>query len=201
MPVLPRRPFGAAFFIVFGDVALQALLKPEFVAPTRGLIPIFAVGFAFMVMRSFYFGQVIYFSNASYLELVVSLLALVASMALSLTLVPEFGVHGAAIALMVSSIIGCIAFFALGRRRYRIPIDFVALGVMPSVAMLFVFGAHTTAALFPNQITRLCADAVVFAVLGVYVMRISGLLSLPTPDGAVLKFRWHGRACGDQRHP
>ena len=141
-----------------------------------------------MVMRSFYFGQVIYFSNASYLELVVSLLALVASMALSLTLVPDFGVHGAAVALMVSSIIGCIAFFALGRRRYRMPIDFIALGVMPSVAILFVFGAHTTAALFPNQFMRLCADAVVFAVLGIYVMRRFALLSLPTPDGAVLNW-------------
>jgi exopolysaccharide biosynthesis WecB/TagA/CpsF family protein len=195
---LAAATLGAAFFIVFGDVALQALLKPEFVAPTRGLIPIFAVGFAFMVMRSFYFGQVIYFSNASYLELVVSLLALVASMALSLTLVPEFGVHGAAIALMVSSIIGCIAFFALGRRRYRMPIDFIALGVMPSVATLFVFGAHTTAALFPSQFMRLCADAVAFAMLGIYVMRRFGLLSLPTPDGAVLKLDGTpGRAATD----
>ena len=149
---LAAATLGAAFFIVFGDVVLQAVLRPEFVAPTRGLIPIFAIGFAFMVMRSFYFGQVIYFSNASYLELVVSLLALVASMALSLTLVPEYGVHGAAIALMVSSIIGCFAFFALGRRRYRLPIDFLALGVMPSVAMLFVFGAHTTASAVPQPI-------------------------------------------------
>jgi exopolysaccharide biosynthesis WecB/TagA/CpsF family protein len=184
---LAAATLGAAFFIVFGDVVLQVLLKPEFVAPTRGLIPIFAIGFAFMIMRSFYFGQVIYFSTASYLELVVSLLALLASMALSLSLVPSFGVQGAAIALMVSSIIGCIAFFALGRRRYRMPIDFIALGVMPSVAILFVFGAHTTAALFPNQFIRLCADAAVFAVMGIYVMRRFGLLSLPTPDGAVLK--------------
>jgi exopolysaccharide biosynthesis WecB/TagA/CpsF family protein len=184
---LAAATLGAAFFIVFGDVVLQAVLRPEFVAPTRGLIPIFAIGFAFMVMRSFYFGQVIYFSNASYLELVVSLLALVASMALSLTLVPEFGVHGAAIALMVSSIIGCFAFFALGRRRYRLPIDFLALGVMPSVAMLFVFGAHTTAVLFPNQFVRLCADSAVFAILSLYVMRRFGLLNMPTADGTVLR--------------
>ncbi len=98
---LAAATLGAAFFVVFGDVVLGALLKPEFVAPTRGLLPLFAVGFAFMVMRSFYFGQVIYFSNASFLELVVSLLALVASMALSLTLVPDLGVRGAAIALML----------------------------------------------------------------------------------------------------
>ena len=61
---------------MFGDAVLRVVLQPEFIAPMRDLIPIFAVAFAFATMRSFYFAQVIYFTNASYLELVVALLFL-----------------------------------------------------------------------------------------------------------------------------
>ena len=121
---LAAAVFGAAFFIVFGELVLRAVLKPDFVAPMRDLIPSFAIAFAFMTMRNFYFAQVIYFTKASYLELVVSLLFLVVSTGLSLLLVPAYGAYGAAVSSMVSWILSCLAFAALGRRWYRLPIDF-----------------------------------------------------------------------------
>jgi O-antigen/teichoic acid export membrane protein len=180
--VLAAACFGAAFFIVFGDFVLRAVLKPEFVAPTRDLIPFLAVAFAFMTMRNFYFGQVIYFTNASYLELVVSLLFLVASTSLSLLLVPAYGPLGAAVALMVGCIIACLAFVALGRRWYKMPIDLTALGVMPSLAILFVFAAHTVANLAPGLFAGLILDAVIFVMLSGFAIRRFGLLSLPSAE-------------------
>src|ERR1700733_9474613 len=42
---LAAASFGAAFFIVFGHVVLQAILQPEFIAPTRDLIPLLAIAF------------------------------------------------------------------------------------------------------------------------------------------------------------
>ncbi len=169
--------FGAAFFIVFGDLVLRMVLKPEFIAPTSGLIPIFAVAFAFMTIRSFYFAQVIYFTKASYLDLVVALLFLVVSTILSVLLIPSYGAHGAAIALMVANIVACLAFIALGRRRYRLPIDLTALGVMPALAILFVFGAHIITELFPVSAVPLIFNALVFAVFGSFAIRRFGLLS------------------------
>jgi O-antigen/teichoic acid export membrane protein len=180
---LAAATFGAAFFIVFGDIVLQAVLQPQFIAPARDLIPIFAIAFAFATMRNFYFAQVIYFTTASYLELVVSVFFLVVSTALSVLLVPAYGAHGAAVALMVACIFACLAFMVLGRRWYRMPIDFAALGVMPSLAMLFVFAAHTTASLVPGQSLALLLDAVIFAALGGYAIRHFGLLSLAQSDG------------------
>jgi len=179
---LAAATFGAAFFIVYGDLVLQAVLKPEFIAPTRDLIPIFAIAFAFATMRSFYFSQVIYFTNASYLDLVVSVLFLVVSTALSVLLVPAHGPHGAAVALMVASIVACLAFMVLGRRWYRMPIDLTALGVMPSLAILFVFGARTTASLVPGQSLPFVIDAVIFTVFSGYAIRHFGLLNLPQSD-------------------
>src|SRR6185295_2495332 len=47
--------FGAAFFFVFGDIVVQVLLGARFADESRELIPIFALAFAFMTMRNFYF--------------------------------------------------------------------------------------------------------------------------------------------------
>jgi O-antigen/teichoic acid export membrane protein len=173
---LAAAVFGTAFFVVFGDALLRLILKPDFVAPVHDLIPIFAVGFAFMTMRSFYFAQVIYFTSASFLDLVVAFLFVVVSAGLSLLLVPAFGQHGAAVSLMLSSIISCLAFIALGRRWYRLPIDFTALAVMPSLAMLFIFGARMTADLIPTGPVPLTVDALAFALLGAFAVRRFGLL-------------------------
>jgi O-antigen/teichoic acid export membrane protein len=179
---LAAAVFGVAFFIVFGNFVLGAVLKPEFTAPTRGLIPYFAIAFGFVTMRNFYFAQVIYFTNASYLELMISLLFLIISAILSLLLVPTYGEHGAAIALMVSSIISCIAFMVFGRRCYRLPINFTAVGVMPALAVLFVFGANEAAALFPTGAIRLILDVILFALFGGFAIRHFGLLTMTAAD-------------------
>jgi O-antigen/teichoic acid export membrane protein len=181
---LAAATFGAAFFIVFGDTVLRIVLQPEFVAPTSGLIPIFAIAFAFSTMRNFYFAQVIYFTNASYLELLVSLLFLAVSTALSLLLVPAYGPHGAAIALMVACVVSCLAFMLLGRRWYRLPIDYTALGVMPALAVLFVLGARATVDALPQGYWALGIDVVVFALFGGFVVRHFGLLNAAPANAA-----------------
>jgi len=179
---LASAAFGAAFFIVFGGPLLQLLFAPAFVAPTRDLIPIFALAFAFLTMRSFYFAQVIYFTNASYLDFLVALLFLVVSTILSVLLVPAYGAHGAAIALMISSIISCVAFFILGRRFYRLPINSAALVIMPSLALLFVFCAHLSGGLLPGRSLPLVADAVLFALFSGFAIQYFGLLRLPSVE-------------------
>jgi O-antigen/teichoic acid export membrane protein len=174
---LATAVFGAAFFIVFGDVLLRTVLQPDFIGPAHDLIPIFAVAFAFMTMRNFYFAQVIYFTHASYLDLMVSLLFVAVSTTLSLLLVPAYGPHGAAFALMVACIISCLAFMAIGRRWYALPIDFTALAVMPALATLFVFGAHTAAEFIPDGSVPLVLDGLAFALLGGFAVRRFGLLA------------------------
>jgi O-antigen/teichoic acid export membrane protein len=181
---LAAATFGAAFFIVFGDFVLQVVFKPEFIAPVRGIVPILSIAFAFATMRSFYFAQVIYFTKASYLDLVVSLLFLVVSTVLSVLLVPIDGPFGAAIALMVACVVACVAFMALGRRWYRMPIDLTALGVMPSLAILFVFGARATAEIMPGPSMALIVDAVAFAMVGGFAIYHFGLLNMPSMDTA-----------------
>jgi O-antigen/teichoic acid export membrane protein len=179
---LAAAAFGAAFFIVFGDVVLRALLKPEFIGPAHEIIPIFAIAFAFLTMRTFYFSQVIYFSQASYPDLIVALLFLIVSSTLSVLLVPIQGARGGAFALMTASILSCVAFVMLGRRWYRLPIDLTGLAVIPTLAALFVFGAYATANLIPGANVSLILDALVFVVFGSFAIRRFGVLNaVPAP--------------------
>lgn len=110
------------------------------------------------------------------------MLFLVISTALSVVLVPADGPQGAAIALMVACVVACVAFMILGRRWYRMPIDLTALGVMPSLAILFVFGAHMTGELLPGHTLPLVVDAVVFAAFGAFAIHHFGLLRLPSAE-------------------
>ena len=139
-----------------------------------------------MTMRNFYFAQVIYFTHASYLDLVVSILFVAVSTTLSLLLVPVYGAHGAAIALTASCIISCLAFMVLGRRWYRLPIDFTALEVMPALAVLFVLRRPHEHAFHSRRIRcRVALDALVFAVFGGFAIRHFGLLAATPADAVV----------------
>jgi hypothetical protein len=91
--------------------------------------------------------------------------------------VPSYGPHGAALALMMACIISCVAFMVIGRRWYRLPIDFTALGVMPALAALLVFGAQAMAWLIPGHSVPLAIDALVFALVGGFAVHRFGLLN------------------------
>jgi hypothetical protein len=64
------------------------------------------------------------------------------------------------------------------------PIDLTALGVMPSLAILFVFGAHAAAGLVSGQSLPLLLDAGIFALCGGFAVHHFGLLSLPSVEAA-----------------
>ena len=121
---------------------------------------------------------VIYFTTASYLELVVSFLFVAVSSALSFLLVPRYGAEGAAIALLTSSLVSCVAFALLSRRYYRMPVDPTALAVMPALAALFVFAAHETTLLLPPGALPLVLNAFAFALFGGFAIRHFGLLRM-----------------------
>lgn len=182
---LATAAFGAAFFIVFGDVAFRAVLQPEFIAPTNSLVPIFAVAFAFMTMRNFYFAQVIYFTHASYLDLVVAIVFVAVSTTLSLLLVPGHGAEGAALALSASCIVSCLAFMFLGRQWYRLPVDLSALKLMPALALCFVLGARATVYFVPGGYLPVILNALIFAVLGGFAVRRFGLLTASAAGAAL----------------
>lgn len=178
---LAASAFGAAFFIVFGDAVLRLILKSEFIAPTHPLISIFALAFAFITMRNYYFAQVIYFSRASYLDLLVSFLFLAVSSVVSILLVPRYGLEGAAYALLAAGSSSCLAFIVLGRRWYRMPVDPTGFIIITGLACLLVLGSRATADLVPTGGAALVLDSALFALIGAFAIKHFGLLkAVPT---------------------
>lgn len=180
---LTAAAFGLAFFVIFGDVVARVILGAEFVELSRELIPIFAIAFAFNTMRHFYFAQVIYFTHASYLELVVSTMFVVVSSGLSVLLIPEYGPRGAAISLMIACMLSCLAFAAIGRMYYRMPIDLGGLAGIPVLAALFVFGAWESGAIFTSPLVLVIIEALIFIVISVFVVHRFGLLRTASAGG------------------
>jgi O-antigen/teichoic acid export membrane protein len=182
---LTAAVFGAAFFLVFGDVVVRILLGPKFIDRSRDLIPFFAIAFAFMTMRNFYFAQVIYFTRASYLELLVSILFLTVSTVLSLLLIPHYGAHGAAIGLMIAFFISCVAYMIAGRRHYRMPIDLAALGTSATLAALFFASVWSIDRIIIHPGFALTLKVAVFAILAAVAIRRFGLLRSSPGEPAI----------------
>src|SRR5262249_8789181 len=167
---LAAAAFGAAFFIVFGDALVWVLLGSEFHEHARDLIFIFAVAFAFMTMRNYYFAQVIYFCHASYLELIISLLFVAISGVLAILLLPAYGAIGAALGLMAGYAAACIAFMVAGRRYYRMPVDLAAVGEIPMLAILFVLASQAIGGGVGSVNLSIILQAPLFVALGALVV-------------------------------
>jgi O-antigen/teichoic acid export membrane protein len=173
---LTAATFGAAFFFVFGEHVVWVLLGPEFTGASQELIPIFAVAFAFITMRNFYFAQVIYFTYASHLELVISLLFVVVSAGLSVLLIPDYGALGAAIGLMSACVVSCLGYAVIGRRYYRLPIDLHGLCLIPLLAGAFLLSSGVVSGLVANVGLALFLNGLTFAGLGSLAIYRFGLL-------------------------
>ena len=164
--------FGAVFFVTFGPPLLELILGADFVAPIQGIIPIFAVAFGFMILRSFYFAQVIYFTDGSYLELLIAIVFVATSAMLALVLVPRYGAVGGATALMVAQGAGCAIAALVGRRLYRLPFDLgilLGIGAMSIAMLIFSWGASV---LLIGRLEVLAAQLTIFLVgVGLAVWR------------------------------
>ena len=64
--------FGLAGFALFGADVIGLLLAPGYRDAALAAMPLLLAGTACLVLRAYYFGQVIYFSGSSRLELIAS---------------------------------------------------------------------------------------------------------------------------------
>ena len=168
--------FGATFFIVFGDDLLRFVLAPEFHAQISNLITPLAIAFGVMTIGHYYFAQVIFFTHASYLVPMFSIILIVVSSGLSVFLIPAYGPLGAAIALLVSYLVSYIALIFISQRYYVMPIDFAGLGEVSMIVVTFVLGTWIIGALVPHTVYLQILKAAVFIALSGFVVHRYGLL-------------------------
>jgi O-antigen/teichoic acid export membrane protein len=181
--------FGAAFFLCFGPFIFTLVFGPDFARLAAGYFPILVLGNVFLTLRSFYFSQVIYFSESSRLELWVSTVTLAVSAALSALLIPRIGTLGAAISLLAGQATACVAFAIMGRRAYHLPVPirrglaiFALVGGFLLVAALVDRVAPTPLIAQAINVTLLAASALFavrrFKLFGVHDVGAVNLLAV-----------------------
>lgn len=132
--------FGIAFFILLGDVVFAVLLAPSYVPVALQILPILLVGNAMLVLRAYYFGQVIYFNASTTLELASSVAMVTVAAACGFVLIPHLGVIGAGIAFSAGQAMALLVYVAGTPRPLRMPVDWARAGILAlaGVALLVI---------------------------------------------------------------
>jgi hypothetical protein len=115
--------------------------------------PLLIAASIFLMLRSYYFGQVIYFSASSRLDAVASVTLLVAIAGLSAVLIPPYGIAGAAMAVVLGQVLACLVFMIGDRTGIRMPVPWrdiaeigaTALGCWIAIASIDAATAGRTA--------------------------------------------------------
>ena len=127
--------FGAVAILSFDDVLVSVLLGPGYREAAKALAPILVAASVFMLFRSYYFGQVIYFTGSSSLDAIASGVLLVTTGGLSLALIPSRGAEGAAIALAAGQGLACLVFILGSRGAMRMPVPVFDIATITACAL------------------------------------------------------------------
>jgi O-antigen/teichoic acid export membrane protein len=156
---------GAAFVLAFDEPIFRILLGPDFRESALALAPYMVVASVFLVFRSFYFGQVIYFAGSSRLDIYAAAVLLAATGAISVLLVPIHGIFGAAYAQACGQVLACLVFVVAGRRLYRMPVPLADMAAIAAIAAL-CWGASLLVdyALALGELPRIAIKLVLFSL-------------------------------------
>ena len=180
--------FGAAFILCFEHPVIDALLGAAFREPTEALVPLFVLASVFMIFRSFYFGQVIFFGGSSKVELLASGAMVATAGACALALVPSRGAQGAAIALMLGQIVSCSVYIGAGTAIYRMPVPWRNAAGITGLALAGYIATVAVGRLVSNPLIALPLDTVLLlAAFAEAVQRFNVLGLNKLPVRSILK--------------
>ncbi|HTM77869.1 MAG TPA: oligosaccharide flippase family protein, partial [Devosia sp.] len=126
--------FGVVGFALFGEGVIGVVLTPDYLDTALAAMPILVLGTACLVLRAYYFGQVIYFTGNARREVKASLLMVAVAILGCVTLVPAFGLIGAATTFAATQAAGLIYFLLADRTSAIMPIDWQQGGIALAAA-------------------------------------------------------------------
>ncbi|TDK31763.1 hypothetical protein E2F50_19025 [Rhizobium deserti] len=162
--------FGITFFLLLGGSLFPLLLGKAYLG-AMSIIPWLAVANACLILRAYYFAQVIYFTKTARLELVSTLVALVISIGLSWWLIPLFAVTGAAVAFTLAQIGALLSMLLAPSTRQTMPVDFNRLSIIIIVAAGTLAAGLLVRSALPEGIAAAINLALMAAVASILLVR------------------------------
>jgi O-antigen/teichoic acid export membrane protein len=162
--------FGVLFVLIFREQIVFVFFGPEFRADVHEVLPILLFGCAVLVMRTYYFGQVIYFLPSATIQAVAAAAQLATTAALALLLVPEYAAPGAAVAFAVGQVVACAVVMLRPGSGFRMPVSMLDVAAICGVGLV-VWLVHAQLvvgiAAFP---VRIAADLAILAAGAMLVL-------------------------------
>ncbi|RWX81118.1 hypothetical protein EPK99_01945 [Neorhizobium lilium] len=162
--------FGVIFFLLLGEPLFGILLGKGYLGATA-IIPWLAVANACLILRAYYFAQVIYFSKSARLELISTLVGLGISFSLCLWLVPIFDVNGAAIAFTMAQVGALLCILLARSTRQNMPVDFPRLWIIVTSAGATLITGLFVRLMLPAELANLFNIALIAVVAGTLLVR------------------------------
>jgi O-antigen/teichoic acid export membrane protein len=179
--------FGAAFMVTFADELVQVVFGPDFRETARILVPSLIIANGVLIFRAFYFGQAIYFGQSSRNEVIAAVLMLSVTGLLSATLIPRYGIFGAAWAATGGQIAACGVFLVA---RPRMPIPFASLlGIVAIAAAVGGADLILDHVAIMGPLARIAGKLMIFAAAGSLVIWRFNILGLRDFAGALTNRR------------
>jgi len=157
--------FGIVFFLLLGGAIFGILLGKGYLSATN-LVPWFAVANACLILRAYYFAQVIYFTRSVMLELISTLVALVVSIALCFWLIPLYGVTGAAMAFTFTQVASLLSVLVAPSTRQHMPIDLPRLAVVVLASCGTLAAGTVAASVLPTEVSTVLNVLLISVVAG-----------------------------------
>jgi O-antigen/teichoic acid export membrane protein len=162
--------FGGVFFLAFDDLVVVVLLGPDYRTAALGVAPLLIAASVFLMLRSYYFGQVIYFSASSRLDAIASVTLLVTITGLSAVLIPPYGIAGAATAVVLGQALACLVFIAGDRAGIRMPVPWRDVAVIGATALACRLAIASIEAASAGRTTATVILELVILLIGVAAM-------------------------------
>lgn len=178
--------FGAAALLMFAEPAIRVLMGETYAGAVPRVLPGILLATVFAVFRSFYFGQVIFFTGASRLELISATALLISTALAAYALIPWLDIEGAALALAVGQAAALLVYVAARRRLYAMPVPVRdAAGIIALAAAGYIIPQLMSLAGLP-RVPALILAALCLASTGLLAILRYDILELRAPVRSIL---------------
>ncbi len=148
MALMARLTFPVVAMLMALSTEIGGLLLPQSYHQNLGaLFPLIALSVLFSNFSSFVYENVFHAHKKPWLQMVALVPGSVATIALSLLLIPGYAEIGAALALAGGMLVGLCAAAAVSHRLTPVPIPYAELGISLAVATATGLSAWTASAL------------------------------------------------------
>ena len=178
--------FAATFVLRFDRWIFDTLYGSEIGAAVEPIIGLIVINNAALIFRAYFFGQIIFLTPSSSLLFYSNLASVTISTLLGFTLVPGYGMYGAAIAMMMGHIAGSAVYIWVWRGHFvmKLPYMHAATIVFAALAAYVLSGPLANA--YPTSLWAAIVNLGIFGILALLVARAFDILSFNSLTAAAL---------------